>query len=116
MSDALWALIGVVVGIVGGGFVSWLLQGRQFAHDKEMFQLQNRSADTVKDIFEEMLTHQSFIERSFKALKSRVGGYSDDELRQFLLGIGAQKVDKDGEERWYLRSRAEERIARKNAK
>lgn len=114
MGEAEWALIGVAVGIVGGGFVNWLLQDRQFAHDKEMFLLQHKSSTTVKEIFEEMLNHKTFVERSFKALKSRVGGYTDDELRQFLLELNAQKIDKDAEERWYLRSRNDERIAKKS--
>ncbi|ORE89453.1 hypothetical protein ATO7_06220 [Oceanococcus atlanticus] len=106
--EAAWALIGATVGILGSGIVNWLLQGRQFEHEKTMFDLQHRSASTVKEIFDEMLNHQKFVERSFKALQSRVGGYTDDELRQFLLELGAQKIDKNGEERWYLRSRKDE--------
>ena len=116
MSEAAWALTGAVVGIIGSGIVNWLLQERQFKHNKDMFLLEHGSATTVKAILEEMLNHQGYVERSFKALKSRVGGYTDDELRQFLHEVGAQKIDKDGEERWYLRSRTEERIERLKGK
>jgi hypothetical protein len=114
MPDAAWALVGVVIGILGSGFVNWFLQGRQFMHEKEMFELEHGSAATVKAIFEEMLNHRGYVERSFKALRSRVGGYTDDQLRQFLHDVGAQKIDKSGEERWYLRSRNGERVAKKN--
>jgi hypothetical protein len=36
MTEGAWALLGVIVGTVGTGIVSWLLQSRQFRHDKEM--------------------------------------------------------------------------------
>ncbi len=114
MTDAVWALVGVVVGAAATGFFSWLLQSRQFAHDKEMFLLQNRSAEMVKATLQEMLNHKSYTDRSFVALKERVGGYSDDEIRKFLHEIGAKRTSRNegSEEWWYLSSRHEERIAK----
>jgi hypothetical protein len=116
MTEGAWALLGVIVGTVGTGIVSWLLQSRQFRHDKEMYLMQKGSTETVKAILIDVLSHQTFVERSFKTLKSRVGGYSDDEIRQLLHEVGAQRIEKDGEERWYLLSRKEERIARKHGR
>lgn len=115
MTEAGWALLGVVVGAIATGFFNWLLQSRQFSHDKEMFQLQNKSAEMVKRILTEMLNHRSYTDRSFVALKNAVGGYSEDEIRQFLHEIGAKKTSRDNgtEEWWYLASRQEERIAKK---
>lgn len=113
MSEGYWALIGVIVGTVGTGAVSLLMQGRQFRHDIDMYRRQRGGVETVKNILADVLSHQSYVERSFKTLKSRVGGYSDDEIRQLLHEVGAQKIDKDGEERWYLLSRNDERIARR---
>src|SRR3546814_8819906 len=84
MTEAGWALLGVVVGIVGTGLINWLMQSRQFAHEKQMFQLQNLSAAMVKTVLQEMLNHKSYTDRSFLALKERIGGYSDDQIRQFL--------------------------------
>ncbi len=111
----MWALIGVVVGAVATGFFNWLLQSKQFDHDKEMFLLQNKSAEMVKVNLTEMLNHRSYTDRSFTALKNAVGGYSEDQIRQFLHEIGAKKTsrDNDNEEWWYLASRQEERIAKK---
>lgn len=115
MTDAMWALAGVVVGAVATGFFNWLNQSKQFAHDKEMFLLQNKSAEMVKGILTEMLNHRSYTDRSFVSLKKAVGGYSDDQIRQFLHEIGAKKTNRDNgnEEWWYLALRQDERIAKK---
>lgn len=114
MSDAMWALVGVLIGTCSTGLINWLLQGKQFKHNKEMFILQNKSSETVKTLLFEMLNHRSYTDRSFSALKSPVGGYSDDEIRQFLHEIGAKKAAReDGSEWWYLLTRQDERIAKK---
>lgn len=59
MTEAGWALLGVVVGAIAAGSFNWLLQSRQFSHDKEMFQLQNKSAEMVKGILTEMLNYRA---------------------------------------------------------
>jgi hypothetical protein len=114
MADALWALIGVAVGAGITGVINWIQQSRQFAHDKEMFTLKNKSADMVKAILAEMLNHRRYVERSFEALKKSVDGYSDEAIRQFLQEIGARRTERDdgAEEWWYLTSRQQERVAR----
>ncbi len=121
MTEAGWALLGVVVGAIATGFFNWLLQKRQFAHEKEMFLLQNKSSVMVQSVLQEMLNHKSYTDRSFLALKERVGGFSDDQIRQFLHEIGAKKTSRsdgsDGsEEWWYLASRQEERNAKRAAR
>lgn len=118
MTDAGWALLGVLVGAAAPGFFSWRLQSRQFEHEKEMFRLQNKSAEMVKAMLQEMLNHQSYTDRSFLALKERAGGYTDNEIRQFLHEIGARSTRRsDGtEEWWYLVSREPERIAKRAAR
>lgn len=116
MSEAGWAIAGVITGTIGTGLLNYILQSRQFDHNKEMFLLQNKSAEMIKDLLSNMLNHREHIDRSFKALKHPVGGYSDDEIRQFLHELGAKKVHRDdGTEWWYLLSRQVERIARRSA-
>jgi hypothetical protein len=47
-------------------------------------------------------------ERSFGAIKHRLGGYGDDELRRLLVSIGAVRFEgKGGEELWGLLNRNE---------
>lgn len=114
MAEAAWAILGVVVGTIGTGWFNFLLQKRQFDHNKEMFDRQNRSADTVKEILSDMLNHRSYTDRSFEALRKPIGGYSDDQVRQYLHDVGAKRAERDdGSEWWYLLSRSAERIVKK---
>ena len=112
MNEAVFALIGVVVGIIGAGLVNLCLQKRQFAHEKQMHILRNQSAENVKALLSEMLSHKGFTDRNFESIRKRVGGYSDDEVRLLLHEVGAKKTSrKDSEEEWwYLKSREQERI------
>jgi hypothetical protein len=116
MLDAVWALVGVAVGAGITGAISWIQQTRQFAHEKEMFTLKNKSAEMVKAILAEMLNHRRYVERSFDALKKAVGEYSDEAVRQFLHEIGARRTERDEGEWWYLTSREDERTSRVKAR
>ncbi|MFC2104462.1 hypothetical protein ACFLS4_03810 [Bacteroidota bacterium] len=107
-----WALIGVAVGALLTGIINYLLQLSQFKHNKEMFFIQNQTKEKVKEILVELLNHLKYTDRTFVALKKRVGGHSDDEIRKILHELGAKKsTNKKGEESWYLKEREAERIA-----
>ena len=74
-----------------------------------MFFLQNKSGESVKEILSNMLNHRSHIRRSFAALKKPIGGFTDDEVRQYLHELEAKKTTaSDGREMWYLLSRQDE--------
>ena len=104
MSEALWALLGVVVGSTIPGIVGAFLQSRQFAHERSMRSLDNQSSETAKEILSAMLNHRRFSSRSFVALRKPVGGFTDDELRRLLHELDAQRTEReDGSEWWYLR-------------
>lgn len=111
MSEGWWALLGVIVGAISTGAFNLLLQKRQFSHDEEMHILKNKSTENVKALLKEKLSHKSYTDRSFEALKNSVGGYSENEIKQLLHEIGAKKSarDKDGKELWYLSEREQER-------
>ncbi len=115
MSNGLWALAGVIVGTLSSGIVSIILQKRQFTHEKEMHFLENRGAENVKELLLEMLNHPNYTDRSFNAIRKKVGGYNDKELRQFLHEIDAKKTSRNEgkEEWWYLNSRSEERLEKR---
>lgn len=114
MNSALWALIGVGVGACATGLFNLLLQSRQFRQAKEMYKLEHKSSEVVKELLLEMLNHRSHIDRSLTALKRPVGGYSDDEIRHLLHEVGARRATRDdGSEWWYLTAREPERMARR---
>lgn len=116
MTEVYWTLIGVLLGAVITGLFSYLLLMHQLKHNKEMFLLQNRSKEMVKDILNDMLNHKDHIDRSFDALSRRIGGYTDDEIKQLLHEIGAIRVirSEDNSEWWYLKEREGERIAKRS--
>ncbi len=117
MTDAMWALSGVIIGGAISGVINYFLQKSQFKHNKDMYLLQNQSSEVVKSLLTEMLSHKSYTDRSFEALKRPIGGYTDNEVRQLLHEIKAKKVSrKDGSEWWYLLSREDERIQNRNNK
>jgi hypothetical protein len=111
ISPAIWALLGVIVGGFITGLFNLILQCRQFKHNKELFLLQNKSQEQAKEILDEMLNNKKYVDRSFLALKGKIGGFSDDEIRKLLLEIGAIKTTRkdDNSEWWYMKDRKEER-------
>lgn len=115
MNEAIWALLGVVVGGLLSAGAAWLMQSRQFKHDEKMHAINNQGKEAIKSILLEMLNHKSYTDRSFSALRERVGGITDDELRKILHELGARRTSRDNgsEEWWYLESRREERIQKK---
>lgn len=110
-SVAFWALIGVLVGAFITGLFNLILQNRLFNHNKELYILQNKSKEQAKEILEEMLNNQKYVDRSFEALKGKIGGFTDNDIRKLLLEVGALKsIRKDDRtEWWYLKERREER-------
>ena len=111
MSEAMWAMCGVIVGGLISSATSLVMQKKQISHEVSMYKQSNLGKDSVKTILLEMLNHRNYIERSYWALRERVGGFTDDELRQILHEIGARRTSRsDGlEEWWYLHSRENER-------
>ena len=83
-----------------------------------MYLLRNQSKENVKEIIKDLLNHRTHIDRSFGAIRSRIGGYNNDEIKQLLHEVGAKMAGrKDGpDEWWYLKEREQERIDKRNAK
>ncbi|NKB34448.1 MAG: hypothetical protein GKR91_15255 [Pseudomonadales bacterium] len=118
MSEGWWALLGVLVGTVLTGLFGYAMQDRQFKHNKEMYYLNNKSKEGVKDLLENMLEHRNHIARTFEALRKPIGGYTDEEIRQLLHELDAKKIHRksDNAEMWYLLTRQDEWIERNRAK
>jgi hypothetical protein len=101
MSDQTWsAIIPAVAGIVG------LLLGRWFEHQRMVREFAPRiQAETV---VKKLLNSDDWQKRSFEAIKGRIGGFDDNELRKILVSVGAVKfTSQSGEELWGLVSRNE---------
>lgn len=109
LSEGGWALLGALVGMLGTGLTSWLLQRWQHKHEKDMWLLEHQGPEMVKEHLLEMLNHRTYTDRSFKSLRRGIGGYTDDQVRVFLHEVGARKVTKGEEDSWYLVAREGDR-------
>ena len=104
MTEAIWALIGVVIGTVVSGTFNLIIHRKQLDHEKELFNRTNQSEQNVRDLLCGMLRNPKYSngKRSFKSLKRPIGGFADDQIRKELVAIGATKSvgSRSGTEYW----------------
>ncbi len=113
MEKEIYGIAGLVLGVLMKALFDFLKMRQEHEHTKSLSI--DPAEENVKSLLIEMLNHKTHIDRSFDALKAKVAGFSDDEIRRFLMGIGTQKVRgrDDGKEMYYLNSRQEERNERR---
>lgn len=106
-----------ILGTAVGGFLNYRIQERKLKHEKDMFFLQNKSNENAKEYLLELLNHRNNIDRSFEALKKRIG-LPEEKVRELLLEIGCKRVERsdDNSEWWYLAERTDERNAKRSEK
>ena len=109
MEKEFYGLLGIILGILLKALFDLIKMQRQHSHEQNLNV--DPAEENVKTLLLEMLNHKTHIDRTLEALKAKIAGYSDDEIRKVLMAIGAQKVRgrEDGKERYYLNSRKEER-------
>jgi len=58
----------------------------------------------AKEVIRNLLSSPKFASRSFEAVKKRLDGFPDDQLRRTLEGLGARRLTaRDGSELWTLK-------------
>jgi hypothetical protein len=116
MDKEIWALAGIVIGVLLKGLFDYIQDARKKKIADETWARDNQGANNVKSLLISMLWNRKHIDRSFDALKAKIGGYTDDQIRRFLVDVGAQKVRgrSDGKEYWFLTERNQERNERRN--
>ncbi|MEW6037256.1 MAG: hypothetical protein AB1648_03245 [Pseudomonadota bacterium] len=108
----------IVAGIVSGilsaivtGAVSFLLYERKARINFERDIQRVRTEFMAESVVKALLNDPRWDKRSFKEIKKRIGGFSDDELRKILVRAGAvrfyakNKNDPEEKERWGLTSK-----------
>lgn len=107
---ALFGLFGTLV----GGLVTFAVNRQQFQHQIKGLREQFKTEFMAEETARHFLSHESYTDRSFDVLRKHLGGFEDDELRKILVRAGAVRVYREDEtEWWYLLSRTEERIAKR---
>ena len=89
----------ITVALIASGvtFLCWLCD---FAYRISKASERSKTEKSLTSLFDGQNAY-----RSFANIKKHIGGYTDDELRRMLLGIGAIRVYKrtTGEEMWVIR-------------
>jgi hypothetical protein len=103
MSDTLTAALvagGVsLVTAFGTSYSTFLLQERKLRTEL-------RTEFMAEEAIRSLLLHKEWELRSFDAIRGRVGGFGDDELRQLLVRAGALSFEgEEGKELWGLKAR-----------
>jgi hypothetical protein len=108
------AVIGAIASIIVAVLVA-LWTGRQQdsrlkaerSQEEARLKAELRTEFMAEEAIHALLMHEKWRRRTFATIKKRIGGFSDDELRQYLVRSGAIRGESrdDGEELWGLRSR-----------
>lgn len=114
MDAALWSTFSALLGAAVGGGISYLLNRQQLQNQLRVLQEQHKVEFMAEETARHFLSHKSYTDRSFDALRKHLGGFEDNELRKILVRAGAIRVFReDGSEWWRLLSRMDEYIERK---
>ena len=85
-------------------FLTFLIQERRLRSEM-------RTEFMAEQAVRDLLEVEIWPKRSFEAIKSRVGGFEDDELRKILVRAGAVRFKgKENKELWGLVSRNKKKI------
>lgn len=116
METAFIALLSSLLGVIVSGIISYFLQKQRFEHESNMKFEDNKTENMAVKTANHYLMVNKYCERSFDHLKTKIGGFDDDELRKILVRAGAvRNIRKDtGEEFWCLTSRLREKYGDDN--
>ena len=90
------------------------LAGRRAVVDERLAQLKNqldnRASYAAERVVQALLLHDAWTQRSFKAIKAKLGGFEDDKLRQILVQAGAVRFGEGEQEYWGLIERNRDKL------
>lgn len=97
-----WSVLAAIMGgAIGTGTTLW-------GHRRQ-YLLEYQTEAVLK----RLLNHERWRLRTFETIQHHVGGFSDDELRRYLIRAGALRFkDAEGVEVWGLLSRNESLLER----
>lgn len=85
---------------------TFLIQERKLRRDFELDRHRLRTEFMAEQVARQLLESEKWQKRSFDAIKRRLGGFDDDELRKILVRAGAVRFEgAKGEELWGLLNR-----------
>ena len=119
-----------IFGVAAGGIVTYLLQKQRFKQEMQLKQdefkqemllkreenkTENSAEDTIKYYLQDKDEDHRY-ERSFEHLKTKLGGFQEEDLRKILVRAGAVRFFReDRSEWWCLVSRLPEKYKKDRA-
>ena len=95
----IYEFLGTIVVAAFTGYVTFRIQEHRLKHEL-------RTEFMAEQVVRDLLSEEKWAKRSFEAIKKRLGGFEDNELRKILVRSGAIRFEKEnGEELWGLISR-----------
>ncbi len=111
METALIAAISSLLGVTVGGLISYYLQKQKLDHELTLKHQDNKTENMAEATVKYYLKEEKFHERSFEHLRTKLGGFEEDELRRILVRSGAVRFIRkaDQKEFWCLVERLHEK-------
>lgn len=111
MEIAIIASLSSLIGVIVGGVVSYFLQKQKLKHEFRLKLEENKTENMAERTIRYYLKEEGFYERSFEHLKTKLGGFEEEELRRLLVRAGAVRfIRKDNQkEFWCLVERLSEK-------
>lgn len=100
----MWELVTAVIVAAFTGYITFRIQ-------EERLKKELKTEFMAEKVAKDLLSNEKWEQRSFDAIKKRLGGFGDDELRKILVRAGAVRFEGNtGEELWGLISKNEQKL------
>lgn len=111
MEIAIITALSSLLGVTVGGIISYYIQKQKLEHEYRLKREDNKTENMAEATVKYYLMEEKFYERSFEHLKTKLGGFEDNELRKILVRAGAVRfIRKDNQkEFWCLVERLREK-------
>lgn len=118
MEIAIIAALSSILGVIVGGLVSYFLQKQKLEHEFKLKLQENKTENMAEQTARYYLKEEGYYERSFNHLKTKLGGFEEEELRKILVRAGAVRFIRkdDQKEFWCLVERLPEKYLKDKEK
>jgi hypothetical protein len=100
----MWEFITAVIVAALTGYATFRIQ-------EERLKKELKTEFMAEKVAKELLSDEKWTLRSFEAIRKRLGGFEDDELRKILVRAGAVRFEGDSkEELWGLIERNKSKL------
>lgn len=101
METFFFTSLGVVLGSLTSGIVTYCLQKQRFEQELKIKQEEFKTEFVAENTIKHFLNDKKYSDRRFTTLKKHLGGFEDNELRKLLVRSGAICIRNEKEEEFW---------------